>query len=502
MSTSSNTRPSPPSTATTSTLPSPNPTKSFWHAEPSPLLLGHRSTRELPKNADVVVIGSGITGASAAWHLLNDNGKQEGSDCGEGFAGLDVVMLEAREACWGATGRNGGHCQPIIYQHAQDPSIGHFELANLEAIKSLCQKLNIDCELHVQPGVRALYSQADVDAAAASLESLERLDAGLAKHARLVTDASELQDLRIPTATGAIVSDTAARLWPYKFVAHILETLLTSPTLPGGGAFNLQTHTPATSIDPSPSTPQSWIITTPRGTITAKKVILATNAYTSYLLRDYSDLIVPVRGQMSSLLPPPSLSGPANRTKTSFGFLGPAQDDYLIQRDSRPRGGGSEQLLYGGGRSQGFSMGVSDDSAIGAETAVYLRTALNTLLGLGGDSKEEMTATHEWTGIMGFSRDDKPFVGPLPHRDGLFLSAGYTGHGMPNAWLCGRAVAGMVLGVLSGGKSTEGVVADAVRDGGLPRAYLPHEERVAGARLADTVEVQDRLCGYKAEFME
>lgn len=77
-------------------LPTLKSTASFWHSEPSPLLTAHRSTRELPSHADVVIIGSGMTGASVAHHLLNDGDKHEK---------LNVVMLEAREACWGATGR-------------------------------------------------------------------------------------------------------------------------------------------------------------------------------------------------------------------------------------------------------------------------------------------------------------------------------------------------------------------------------------------------------------
>jgi len=78
-----------------SALPSATSTASFWHTEPSPLLLGHRSTRNLPETVDVVVVGSGITGASIAHSLLNDGHSK----------GLNVLMLEAREACWGATGR-------------------------------------------------------------------------------------------------------------------------------------------------------------------------------------------------------------------------------------------------------------------------------------------------------------------------------------------------------------------------------------------------------------
>jgi len=80
-------------------LPSNNPTQSFWHSQPSETLLGHRTTKTLPSEADFVIIGSGISGAFAAHFLQQD---ARGKD-------LKVVMLEAREACWGATGRVKSH---------------------------------------------------------------------------------------------------------------------------------------------------------------------------------------------------------------------------------------------------------------------------------------------------------------------------------------------------------------------------------------------------------
>jgi hypothetical protein len=76
-------------------LPTANSTKSFWHRDPSKVLLGHRTTVSLPTEADVVIIGSGISGACAA-HFLREHGQDKD---------LSIVMLEAREACWGATGR-------------------------------------------------------------------------------------------------------------------------------------------------------------------------------------------------------------------------------------------------------------------------------------------------------------------------------------------------------------------------------------------------------------
>jgi len=83
-------------------LPTSSSTKSFWHSQPSKLLLGHRTTADLPTSADIVIVGSGISGASAAYYLREASYSKD----------LNVVMLEAREACWGATGRVG-HPMPF-----------------------------------------------------------------------------------------------------------------------------------------------------------------------------------------------------------------------------------------------------------------------------------------------------------------------------------------------------------------------------------------------------
>lgn len=151
---------------------------------------------------------------------------------------------------------------------------------------------SIDCEFVAQPGVRAIYSAHHYQEAVEAIKTLGRTAPELASMMKVVTDKDELAKFRIPTATGAVVTSVAARLWPYKFVARVLEDLLTSSDMPG--TFNLQTHTPAESI--TQHSQDNWTIKTPRGSITAQKVVLATNAYTSHLLPAFSDLIVPCRG--------------------------------------------------------------------------------------------------------------------------------------------------------------------------------------------------------------
>ncbi len=84
-------------------LPYPSPTASYWQDPPDAELADYVHADTVPEAADVVIIGSGITGAGVAWNLL----KGEGDNDTKGAGKERIVMLEARQACSGATGRNG-----------------------------------------------------------------------------------------------------------------------------------------------------------------------------------------------------------------------------------------------------------------------------------------------------------------------------------------------------------------------------------------------------------
>lgn len=73
------------------------------------VLLNEGATSPLPTTADAVIIGSGLSGAVTAYELLSSpNGPKK------------VVMIEAREACSGASGRNAGHCRPGVFNLVHD----------------------------------------------------------------------------------------------------------------------------------------------------------------------------------------------------------------------------------------------------------------------------------------------------------------------------------------------------------------------------------------------
>ncbi|KAE9378329.1 FAD dependent oxidoreductase-like protein [Stipitochalara longipes BDJ] len=460
-------------------LPTANSTKSFWHSDPSKILLGHRTTASLPTEADIVIVGSGISGASAAYFLRqNDRGKD-----------LNIVLLEAREACWGATGRNGGHCAPGAYFVPSD--IREFELQNFKTLETLVAKHDIQCDWRSLSVVHSFLSKSMFDLAVQLYEQNSKTDPGVAKQAKIITKTSaspSLEDLRIPSAAGAIIQTPAASLWPYKLVAWILENLLSTNTA-SKTSFNLQTNTPATHLQKTTEGP--WIVHTSRGMIAAKKVLLTTNAYTSHLLPAFSDLIVPVRGEMSSLLPPKDTAPGTDNPPLikTYCFLGNGdqninQDDYLVQRPFSNKGNGGE-FMFGGGRSYaaGAGVGVSDDSEIDPPAAKYLRQELSKVLDLKNEGKE-LDASYEWSGIMGYSRDEKPWVGEvggelgLGGGEGLWICAGFTGHGMPNACLSGKAAADMMMGA-------------SVEDVFLPASYKLTKDRVEMARMFDEVHIAD-----------
>jgi len=380
--------------------------------------------------------------------------------------------------------------------------VARFELETFHHLQELIHKHDIPCAWRVVGGIYAIYSPDVLEAAKAQIKRLQKYP-DLRDKAVLIQDKDELAVKRVPEALAAVYQPLAAQFWPFKLVAWLLERLLSNHNVT---TFNLQTNTPVTHIRQCEEE-GSWVVHTQRGQVKAQDVLLATNAYTSRLVPNMTGLIIPVRGQVSALEPPSE----ATQLPHSYVWMKDADHQYLIQRDPKDaqikdidNGNASKSqaedryIIFGGGRpaAQGEDEGTSRDDEVDRRVSQALQRYLQGALNLYSDMKDPnkpsisppLRAAYEWTGIMGYSNDGCPWVGRVPEtllsdehtaRDqatnrassgALWISGGYTGHGMPVAARCGIAVAQMIMGRLDGVQ--------------VPKQWIATNGRVQTARSA------------------
>lgn len=160
---------------------------------------------------------------------------------------------------------------------------------------------------------------------------------------------------------------------------------------------NLQTNTPVISISETPSKAGYYTISTRRGTLLAKKVVFATNAYTSSLLPSYSQKIVPVRGICTRITCPHGEIPPYLPNSTSVRY-GPGWYDYQI-----PRLDGS--IIVGGARHKFMHdlkewYNVTDDSKMIEPAMSHFEDDLMQTT-YNGWENSGAELDRAWTGIMG-----------------------------------------------------------------------------------------------------
>lgn len=155
---------------------------------------------------------------------------------------------------------------------------------------------------------------------------------------------------------------------------------------------NLQTNTPVLSVSETPNDDGRWTVTTSRGSILAKWVVFASNAYTSAIAPEYKDRIVPVRGICSHIATP---NPPTNPLRSSYTLRSKSWDyDYLI-----PRPDGS--LVVGGAKSTYLNntdnwYDNTDDSRLIDSAAAYFNDYMQR--NFHGWESTGANADHVWTG--------------------------------------------------------------------------------------------------------
>ncbi|KFY51597.1 hypothetical protein V497_09001 [Pseudogymnoascus sp. VKM F-4516 (FW-969)] len=445
-------------------FPVPHATASWWRTQLHKLD-DYLSSDCVPEDSDVVVIGAGIAGASVAYHLLQQN---------KGKKRPRVTILEARQACSGATGRNGGHLKPDPYssishlaaEHGMEAAaeVAEFERAHVDAISELVRTEKIDCDFVL---TKAIDVQLLPDECRTAKDNFDGLAAAGVKSTGRVgyygqNEAEER--CRVKGAQGCFTYE-AGHIWPYKLVLHLLGRCVDR------GA-NLYTHTPVQSVSSESDDSGRWTVTTPRGSIKTHHVVYASNAYTPAILPMYSGKIVPVRGVCCRIVPTRSVK---KLTETYTLRWAEGEFDYLIPREDGSIIVGGAWTRYYQDKKNWYNV-VNDDEIIEPAREYFDQYMQRNFHGW---EQSGAYVDQIWTGIMGYSADSLPHIGQVPGRPGQFIIAGFTGHGMPQAYLSGKGVAAMV---------SEGIP---FAESGIPRLFETTLARVEHARNDILESVQD-----------
>ncbi|KAJ0375455.1 hypothetical protein COL26b_006336 [Colletotrichum chrysophilum] len=452
-------------------IPVGNSTEPFWRTELHELD-SHRSTEHLPAECDVLIIGAGFAGTALAHYIYEDNPSPP-----------SVVILEAREAC------SGGQLKPDVYfnipkyieKYGVDAAVevANFEASQVFAVKELVEKEKIDCDFTL---TRTCDATLNEGLATATEEAFAKLvESGVANlkdvhytpraRAEMVKTPyphivefgkwrNADQKPQVSGVKGALscFTFTAGHIWPYKMVMHFLKGVVQK------GA-NLQTHTPVTHISENPLLDGRWEVSTARGSIKAKKVLLATNGYTSHLAPEFKNHIVPVRGICSRIVVPQGKTAPFMSQTYSIRH-GPSMYDYLIPRNDGSIIVGGAKPTFWTDRSQWYN--VFDDSKLIEPAKTYFDGLMQRTF-RGWENSGAYT-DKVWTGIMGFSSDFMPYVGEVPAKPGQFILGGFSGHGMPLILLSAKGVVQM----LRHGKS--------FAETGIPSLFQATKERLENTK--------------------
>jgi glycine/D-amino acid oxidase-like deaminating enzyme len=190
---------------------------------------------------------------------------------------------------------------------------------------------------------------------------------------------------------------------------------------------------------------------TPRGRISAKKVVVATNAYTPALLPEFKDKITPALGVACRIDVPKGGKRAPHLNNTYLIRYGPQEYDYLISRtDGSIVVGGAKQAVL---LDDSYWHNNTNDSEMIPGAEKYFDGYMQRMF--HGWEESGAKVTDIWTGVMGYSSDLVPWVGEVPSRPGVYVIAGFTGHGMPRILGCSVAVASLVRGDAKEISSTE-----------------------------------------------
>jgi glycine/D-amino acid oxidase-like deaminating enzyme len=365
-----------------------------------------RSGRQsLPSSVDVLVVGAGYTGLSAARRLA--------------LSGASVLVVDSNGVGWGASSRNGGQvltglrldAASLVAEYGEGRARGLFDAAGLAIanLESLIADEGVECGFERVGHVQAAWKPSHFRA----FEDEQALLARVFEHpVRLVERSRQRSEIGSDAYHGLLVDEGSAALNPAQYV-----TGLAAAARRRGACI-----VPHARVDRLERSGSGWTVDASAGTVAARDVLVATNGYTSRATPEIQRRLVPVGSYIIATEPlPEALASTLLPTRRmafdSKHFL------YYFRVTSDRR------LLFGG------------RAEFTPPNAQSIRRAAAILRGGMARVFPEMASVgidYVWGGNVAFTRDELPHAGRI---DGLYFAGGYAGHGIALATELGDLIA-------------------------------------------------------------
>jgi glycine/D-amino acid oxidase-like deaminating enzyme len=362
-------------------------------------------------SADVAIIGGGFTGLSAALALAK--------------RGASVVLLEAGQVVGEASGRNGGQCNngtahdygALSAKFGKDVAKAWY-LAHCDAVDTverLAREEGIDCNFTRCGRVKLAAKPAHYDKL---VRAHDLLAAEVDDNVRLVPAERIREEVGSDAFHGALIQTTSAQIHPARFGVGLAEAAARA------GA-RIYEDAEVTGLD---RTAEGWRVTSSRGTVSAKQVLVATGgAPAAAPFGFFRRRIVSVGSFVIATEP---------LDDALIERLLPGRRNYVTSKNigNYFRLAPDNRLIFGG-RARFAISDPRSDMKSGRILEETLGAIFPALKGVGVD--------HVWGGMVDLTADRLPRAG---ETDGLYYSMGYSGHGVQMATHMGQQMARVMSG--------------------------------------------------------
>jgi glycine/D-amino acid oxidase-like deaminating enzyme len=376
------------------------------------------SARPLPSRVDVLVIGAGYTGLSAARETAN--------------AGRSTLVVDAGEVGAGCSSRNGGQVAYSI-----KPSFNSLKAKfgaerafgicrdGLDAVaylRSLATQ-HVDCGWREDGCFFGAHTAKHFGQMARDAENQPR---GLEQRISVVPKADQHTEIASDFYHGGCVYHDDASVDP----TRLLLALLRSAADVGATVVD---RCPVESIKP---VRDGFEALTPRGVVHARQVLLATNGYSGPLSPWHRRRVIPIGSYQIATEP----LG-ADRVRTLIPRGRNIVDSRRVVVYFRPSADG-ERIIFGGRAA----LAEQDPLAC----VPRLRQMMERIL----PQLRSVPVSHAWVGWVAYTFDTLPHLG---QHDGIYYCMGYCGQGVPLAPYFGKRIGQQMLGLTEGRTSLDGL---------------------------------------------